>query len=67
MAQENVFGMDFFFLSFVFIELSMYSLVAVNKIKDTITINVEEVEKKSHLIIAILGEKRTRVDKYSEW
>lgn len=45
----------------------MYSLVAVNKIKDTITINVEEVEKKSHLIIAILGEKRTRVDKYSEW
>jgi hypothetical protein len=30
--------------------------------QDTITVNVEEAEEKSHLIIAILGEKRTRVD-----
>ena len=40
----------------------MYSLVAVNKMKDTITVNVEEAQEKSHLIIAILEEKRTKVD-----
>lgn len=68
MAREIVFDMGFlnfelfFFLGFVFIELSMYSLMAVNKMKDLITVNVEEAEEKSHLIIAILGEKRTRVD-----
>jgi hypothetical protein len=45
----------------------MYSLVAVNKMKNTITVNVEEEEEKSHLIVAILGEKRIRVDKHSEW
>ncbi|KAG0752672.1 hypothetical protein G6F22_011122 [Rhizopus arrhizus] len=50
MARENVFVS------------SMYSLVAVNKVKDTITVNVEEAEEKSHLIIAILEEKRTKVD-----